>query len=354
MTYRVKLSWRYTHALLAAGVLLWAAPAAPAQRIRGDSNVPTKASPRFLAAFRDAVAVPSRSTVRIRCKEEDEEEEKVAAFGAVVAADGWILTKASELKGRIMIELHDGREFSARIIGVSEPYDLAMLKIDVKDLKPVEWRDSTRDAVGSWVATPGMNAEPVAVGVLSVAARKITGPELARRSANGGFLGIGLSNTPVKDGVKIHDIIHGGAAENAGFEVDDIIIAVGKNRISDPETLFKTLQKTRPGQTVTVTVKRGSEEVVLKPKLGKRPPDRADFQNQLGSQLSDHRTGFPMVLQHDTVLFPKDCGGPLVDLDGKAIGINIARAGRTETLAIPAEAVKPLLNDLKSGKLAPQ
>jgi serine protease Do len=337
--------------LIAAGLLLWAAPAAPAQRAGRDS-IPTKTSPRLLAAFRDVMAVPSRSTVRIRCGE-NEEEASVAAFGAVVGTEGWILTKASEMKGKIMVELHDGREFPARIVGVSEPYDLAMLKIDAKNLKAVEWLDSTKDAVGSWVATPGMNAEPVAVGVLSVAARKITGPELARRSASGGFLGISIDRTPIKDGVKIADVISGGAADKAGFEADDIIIAVGKTKITDPETLLKTLQKTKPGETVKVTVKRGSEEVELHPKLGKRPADRADFQNQLGSKLSDHRTGFPMVLQHDTVLRPVDCGGPLVDLDGKVIGINIARAGRTETLAIPAEAIKPLLDDLKSGKLAP-
>jgi serine protease Do len=352
MTYQVKLSSSPTLTLLAAGVLLWAAPAAPAQRMLRNNNIPTKTSLRFRAAFRDVVAVPSRSTVRIRCKEENEDE-AVAAFGAVVAANGWILTKASELKGQIMVELHDGRELPARIVGVSEPYDLAMLKVDVRDLKPVEWRDSTKDAVGSWVATPGMNAEPVAVGVLSVAAREITGAELARPSTSGGYLGIRINTAAAKNGVKIDNIIRGGAAEDASFEAGDIIVSVGKNRIADPEALFKALQKTKPGQTVTVTVKRGSEEVVLKPKLGERPSDRADFQNKLGSKLSDHRTGFPMVLQHDTVLKPTDCGGPLVDLDGKVIGINIARAGRTESLAIPAEVIKPLLSDLKSGKLAP-
>jgi serine protease Do len=329
--------------LLAAIVLLCAAPAAPAQRER----IPTKTSPRFLAAFRDVMAVPSRSTVRIRC------DDQVAAFGAVVAVDGWILTKASEMKGEIMCELHDGREFPARIVGVSEPYDLAMLKIKVNGLKPIEWRDSTSDAVGSWVATPGMNAEPVAVGVLSVGARKITGMELGRRSTSGGFLGISIGPAPTKDGVKIREIIEGGAAEDAGFEKGDVIVAVGKTEITDAESLFKALERTKPGQTVTVHVKRGSEQVELTPTLGGRPKDRADIQNQLGSKLSDRRTGFPMVLQHDTVLRPVDCGGPLVDLDGKAIGINIARAGRTETFAIPAETIKPLLDDLKSGKLAP-
>jgi serine protease Do len=80
---------------------------------------------------------------------------------------------------------------------------------------------------------------------------------------------------------------------------------------------------------------------------------RADFQNNMGSRLSDKRTGFPNVLQHDTVLSPADCGGPLVDLDGKAVGVNIARAGRTESYAVPTESVLPLLFDLASGKLTP-
>lgn len=332
-------------ALLAAGVVLYSSPAVYAQRGRRDGSI--KSSPRFLAAFREVVARPSRSTVRVRC------DDKVAAFGAVVAADGWILTKASQLKDEIACEIFDGREFPARVVGISEPYDLAMLKIDVKGLKPVEWRDSTKDAVGSWVATTGINRDPVAVGVLSVAAREITGPELARRSHSGGFLGIVIVRKPVKGGVQIAEVLHKGAADKAGFEEDDVIIAIGKKLITDPNTLFKALQKTKPGQRVTVRVRRGSEEVVLEPILGERPLERADFQNQLGSKLSDHRTGFPMVLQHDTVLRPVDCGGPLVDLDGKVIGINIARAGRTETLAIPAEAVKQLLSDLKSGKLAP-
>ncbi len=331
--------------LLTAGTLLFGATTAYGQRTRRASDVPTKTSPRFLAAFRNVVANASRSTVRVWCDNE------VAAYGAIVGADGWIITKASELKGAIVCEPIDGLEYPARIIGVSEPYDLAMLKIEATGLQPVQWRDSKEDAVGSWVATPGLNRDPAAVGVLSVAARKITGMELARRSNSGGFLGIRIE--PIKEGVKIREVIPGGAAERAGFEEDDIIVAVGKKTITDPESLFKALQRTKPKEQVIVRVKRGSEEVELKPKLGPRPMDRSDFQNQLGGKLSNHRTGFPVVLQHDTILRPEDCGGPLVDLDGKVIGINIARAGRTETLAIPAEAIKPLLDDLKSGKLAP-
>jgi serine protease Do len=319
-----------------------------AQAQRGgkdDADIPQKDSALFLAAFHDVVAQPSRSTVRVLCDNQE------AALGAIVGADGWIVTKASELKGKIICRLRDGRERPAVLVGVSEPYDLAMLKIEANDLAPVLWRDSKHEKVGNWLATSGPSDVPIAVGVLSVGTRTITGPELARRSNSGGFLGIRIA--PVKNGVKVAEVIPKSAASKAGFEADDVIIAISGKPVSDSDALFKALQKLRPGQIVHIRVRREDEELELKAKLDKRPMDRSDFQNQMGGKLSERRTGFPEILQHDTVLRPSDCGGPVVDLEGKVVGINIARAGRTETYAIPSEVVKPLLKDLKSGKLAP-
>ena len=85
--------------------------------------------------------------------------------------DGWILTKASLLTGKIVCRLKDGRELEARLIGVHDPHDLALVKIEVKGLVPVQWADSKAAPVGNWVASPGIGEEPVAVGVVSVAAR---------------------------------------------------------------------------------------------------------------------------------------------------------------------------------------
>src|SRR4029077_19551483 len=89
----------------------------------------------------------------------------------------------------------------------------------------------------------------------------------------------------------------------------------------------------------------------FKVKLEISPQGGGNPQDKMGSKLSDRRGGFPSILQHDTVVQPQDCGGPVIDLDGKAVGINIARAGRTETYAIPSEAILGLLDDLQSGKL---
>ena len=52
---------------------------------------------------------------------------------------------------------------------------------------------------------------------------------------------------------------------------------------------------------------------------------------------------FPTILQHDSVLAATDCGGPILYLEGRVVGINICRAGRVETYAVPAEVIQPLL-----------
>jgi len=76
-----------------------------------------------------------------------------------------------------------------------------------------------------------------------------------------------------------------------------------------------------------------------------------DISRMMAGKLSNQSTGYPMALQHDTALQPNEVGGPLVDLDGNAVGINIARAGRVKSFAIPAAEVKQMLKNVESGKL---
>jgi serine protease Do len=80
---------------------------------------------------------------------------------------------------------------------------------------------------------------------------------------------------------------------------------------------------------------------------------RGYWMNRMSGRMSQRRAGFPQALQHDTVLEPEMCGGPVVNLAGQAIGLNIARAGRVETYAVPADVVKTLIRELRSGKAVP-
>jgi serine protease Do len=335
-------------ALLAALLCL---PPSPALAQREELR---KSSPKVLAAFRDVVTRPNKSLVRIQCEDKD------VALGTVVGADGWVLTKASLLTvgSKIVCKLPGDKSLEARVIGVEEPHDLALLKVAANNLTPIEWKTSKEAVPGDWVAVPGDGKDPAGIGVVSVAARSVTPRSYPRIiAAGGGFLGITADPREESDGVRIRDVQAKSAADKAGLKVDDVILAINGKKVKNIEALQEILGNYKPDDTVTLRIKRDKEEEKeVKATLGKRPPEmsRADFQNNMGSRLSTKRTAFPNILQHDTVLAPADCGGPLVDLDGKAVGINIARAGRVESYAIPSDTVLALLPDLKSGKLAPK
>jgi serine protease Do len=338
---------------LALAALLLLAQATPllAQRF-GRRLPPLRNSPAVIEAFVNVVAKPSESTVRVYC------DEQPAALGAIVAADGWIVTKASELTGNVVCKLKDGRSLPATVVGVEDRHDLAMLKVQATGLRPIEWRSGKSAEVGQWLAAPGPDREPVAVGVISVGVRKPAAREMPRTApkSNSGYLGVILK--PGDDGAPTVDrLAEDGPAERAGLKVGDVVLAVSGRAVRTTERLIARIQTLRPGQVVAIKVKRGEEEKEVKAKLDRFPQgmlSRGERMNMMGSELSYRLGGFPVVLQHDLLLKPSDCGGPVVDLDGKAVGINIARAGRTETYAIPTEEVQALLADLKSGKLAPK
>jgi serine protease Do len=343
---------------LAAGFLVVGSallPTAAAQQgLQG--RVEPKTGTKFREAFRPVIAKAAKSTVRIFCVDKETGNGKEVALGVVVAQDGYVLTKYSDLSGRIMVQLRSGAEHEARLVGVQAQHDLAMLKINVNGLTPVEWTDSKADAVGNFVASVGMNDLPVAVGVISVAARKVQGGDGGVANPNSGFLGIELATDFRGKGAKVDKVAPKSAAQKANIKPDDVIVAIGSKSIDSMDALKDTLSHTRPGDSVTVKLFRGSEQIELQVTLAKRvdTPNRADMQNNMGSKLSSRKTGFPVILQHDSVVRPEDCGGPLVDLEGRVIAVNIARAGRVETDAIPAEVIRPLLSELMSGKLAPK
>ena len=102
---------------------------------------------------------------------------------------------------------------------------------------------------------------------------------------------------------------------------------------------------------MNLTVERDGEPLTLEshPDEPADQPERtaSDFMNQMGNTLSRRRDGFDAVFQHDATIEPEQCGGPLVDLDGRLIGINIARAGRIESFALPVTEVVAALQRLR-------
>jgi serine protease Do len=334
-------------AAVAAGLLIGPGRA-PAQT--GGADL-LRNNAKITKLFRPVVAGPSESTVRVVC------DGKAVALGAVVGADGWVITKASELSGPVVCRLKDGKEYPAKVVGVHEPYDLALLKIDASGLVPVVWAEAGDAKVGRWVASVGTTEDPIAIGVISVATRKYKADDQPQKSPppNAGYLGV--ATVDADGGAKVVQVAKGSAADKAGLKLNDVVTHFGSKMVPDKEALVNLIQKHKVGDIISLKVKRGDEEVEVTAMLEKRPADPKgnvhELQEKMGSALSKRRGGFPSILQHDTVIKPADCGGPLVDLDGKAVGINIARAGRTESYAVPSDVVRDLLPQLMSGQLAP-
>jgi len=332
--------------LLYLSVALFAIALSPLDRVQGQQT----RSPQMVKVFREVVAKSAQSTVRVTVGDRE------AALGIVVSPDGWILTKHSELKsGKITCKLANGKTLDAVLVGFDVPHDLAMLKVDADDLMPVEWTDSKVSKAGHWVASAGLDAEVVAIGVISVPTREVKGAKFTppTGTGSGGYLGLALDLEFA--GVKVQEVFPDTPAQKAGLKADDQILTLNGERVKSVDEFLGLLAKNNPGDDVKLKIHRDDNNQDIKVTLGTRPmskggKSRGDVQNNMGSKLSDRRAGFPIILQHDSVIKPNDCGGPLVNLEGKVLGINIARAGRTESYAIPSEVVRPLLEKLKMKK----
>src|SRR5437762_1289966 len=77
--------------------------------------------------------------------------------GFIVRPDGYILTNFHVVEGadKIDVKLKDGRDFSAKVIGTDEKTDIAIIKIDAKDLPTVQLGDSDGVRVGQFAFAIG-------------------------------------------------------------------------------------------------------------------------------------------------------------------------------------------------------
>jgi len=301
--------------------------------------------------FESVVADASDATARIQVDGKD------VSMGTVVGKTGYILTKGSELRSSaITVKFRDGTCYDAEYVGYHKPTDLALLKIEADDLTAVKFVAAKNAEPGNWVAATADSSEPVAVGIISAGARKLFGIESVIENANKGYIGIRF-DVGGKDQVVIAELVAKAAAAKAGLKVGDIIVEVAGEKVKNRDHLPEILDRYKPSDRIAVKVLRKvkdsdeTEEMTFNVTLSpKSAMGQDEMMNLGGGLLSGRRTGFPQVIQHDMVLSPKDCGGPLVDLDGRVVGLNIARAGRVETWALPAEVITPVLKELQDGK----
>jgi serine protease Do len=266
------------------------------------------------------------------------------ALATIIDSNGLALTKASEIKsGSLTALLAGGKRAPARTLAIDEANDVALVKIDATRLEPIRWA-GTEAVVGQWAVTPGTDVMPEAVGIVSAPLRKI----LPKRA----YIGVEL-DFEAPD-ARIARIMPGLGAEKAGLQPGDVIVAVNSRPVEKRADLPAALRNFREKQTVQLHIRRKTGEFDAAIEMAYRDEPRIPRQfqrqermNQMGGDLSQRAEGFDLAIQHDTVLQPWQCGGPLVDVEGRAIGINIARAGRVASYALPVDLVKEIVVQLR-------
>ena len=107
-----------------------------------------------------------------------EPERRGTGSGFIISADGLILTNHHVVDGadEIKVRLTDNREFTGKVLGSDAKTDIAVVKIDAKDLPYLTMGNSDELKVGEWVAAIGSPFgldNTVTSGIVSAKSRKL-------------------------------------------------------------------------------------------------------------------------------------------------------------------------------------
>ena len=260
---------------------------------------------------------------------------RIVSLGTVVSEDGYVLTKHSELSADpISVRLPSGKKVSARLSSVRRSNDLALLKIDGKD--PSSWKIGPAKFVtdepqtGSFLISPDRGGFTIGIGVLGVQSRQI---------GHQGRLGVRFLDAPTGPAT-VQDVFPESGAEDAGVRDGDQVLKINGREMFGSRSAINLLNQMYPGEVVRLTIVRGDDTIEVNAKMSDEAILRESKNDaKVNGPRNRRLSGFDSVFQHDTVLAPNHCGGPVLDSSGRVVGINIARAGRVVSYALPAALV---------------
>ncbi|MFO0943510.1 MAG: PDZ domain-containing protein [Pirellulales bacterium] len=289
----------------------------------------------MLQAFNEAIGEQYKSTVQVLC------DGQQCSLGTIVDSDGWIITKASELEkpDDLQCLLSDERNVRAKLVGTDVEMDIALLRVDASGLSTVQW-DYGIPEQGRWLATTDVRSSvPSAIGVVSAGPTRVENQRAV--------LGVRLERGDAPRGALVASVLSGSGAYEAGIRERDTILQVDGKKVESPNDFLELLKNGKGGQYVKLQINRNDRVIDKRARLMDMSTEMLDeTEMEVNGPISARSTGFGRIFMHDTVILPNQCGGPILNLDGKAVGINIARAGRVSTYALPADTINPIIKRL--------
>lgn len=287
-------------------------------------------------------------------------------YGVIVSEDGLVLVKTSELEPIEKLSLVIGKKKyrEVEVVASSPDWDVSLLKVDAEGLEPVRFSES-EPSHGTIVLSNGATSRlrrRAQIGVIAANARAV---------GTGSLAVLGISMVRDEEGpLLVTKISPQSGAKDGGMELKDEIVSIDGTEVKVADEVPELLADKGPGDTVQIVVRRfekveGSEvvedpfdfvekmepvEKELQVELRERQevfPEQLSRNDQMSGEFSKRRSHFPRVIQHDTSLAQRTTGGPLLTLDGKCVGMNIAYASRECSYAIPAKELQELIVELR-------
>ena len=105
-------------------------------------------------------------------------EQRAGGSGVIISEDGYIVTNNHVVDGasKLRVKLNDGRTFDAKLVGTDSATDVALLKIDAKDLPTLAFGSSDALRLGEWVLAIGSPFDlqsTITAGIVSAKARNL-------------------------------------------------------------------------------------------------------------------------------------------------------------------------------------
>jgi serine protease Do len=267
------------------------------------------------------------------------------SYGVIISTNGYLLTKLSEVaKAKTISVTVDQTPYrEVQVLATDPEWDVALLKIDAHDLIPVNFAVTSDLPQGTWVVANGATTRThrrLLAGIISAKTREIP-------AAGGAALGVVLKERSKK--IEIEDVYAESGAKEAGLQKGDILQEIEGQRLKKIQDLSEFLKNRKAGSKVKLSYSRKGEEHTIEVQLAARGEiytEQLSTNDLMSGDFSPRRSGFPRVLQHDILGSRSITGGPLLDLQGLCIGMNIARANRAESFAIPVEDLREIATRL--------
>jgi serine protease Do len=144
-------------------------------------------------------------------------DQRASGSGVIISADGYIVTNNHVVNGatEITVTLNNRKNYTAKVIGTDPSTDLALIKIDAKNLSPITIGNSDDVKLGQWVMAIGypLNLDvTVTQGIVSAKSRN---------------LGINTQSTaPVESFIQTDAAVNPGSSGGALVNTDGELIAI--------------------------------------------------------------------------------------------------------------------------------